>query len=120
MDAENPRFVCVSGALIDREEHALLAYPADAGMDFCRVSEGVEIIAAAAFYVQSHLTHISFPWSLRVIEADAFFCCHELTEIDIPEGTEPGIAKLLEKKRKKVHVVRGAFNSVRMRRIRRR
>lgn len=88
VDAENPRFVCVSGALIDREEHALLAYPADAGMDFCRVSEGVEIIAAAAFYVQSHLTHISFPWSLRVIEADAFFCCHELTEIDIPEGTE--------------------------------
>ena len=51
------------------------------------VPSGVEFIEGAAF-VNSSLSCIKFPLTLRPIESDIFYGCDELEKIVIPEGTK--------------------------------
>ncbi len=51
------------------------------------VPEGVEEIYVGAFY-HCHLQSIELPKSLKIIQMDAFWACHELQKIIIPQNVE--------------------------------
>lgn len=52
------------------------------------LNEGITKIEQFSFLWYSHLTNITLPKSLRIIESDNFYNCAQLKEIEIPENVE--------------------------------
>ena len=85
---ENTRFRSVDGVLFDAETKTLLAFPAGNDATVYVVPDGVERIAAKAFYGAERLVEIRLPASLRDVGVEAFGACASLTQIVIPEGVK--------------------------------
>ena len=85
---ENRRFRSVDGVLFDAETKTLLAFPAGNDATVYVVPDGVERIAAKAFYGAERLVEIRLPASLRDVGVEAFGACASLTQIVIPEGVK--------------------------------
>ena len=85
VSADHPVFEVVDGALINKDEHSLIAYPAGLTAASYTVPEGVTTIGIQAFYYCPNLTNVTLPESLTSI-GDSAFSVTGLTEIEIPEG----------------------------------
>lgn len=55
------------------------------------IPEGVTTIAKQAFAMCDNLTAVKFPKSLQIIEADAFYACTELVDVDTLHQTQVGM-----------------------------
>ena len=85
VSADHPVFEVVDGALINKDEHSLIAYPAGLTAASYTVPEGVTTIGDSAFEYCENLTSVSLPNSLTTIGYSAFRGTG-LTNVVIPEG----------------------------------
>ena len=91
VDAKNPAYKSVDGALYSKDGTVLVKGPANA--ETFVVPDGVATIGDYAFFGAKYLTSIYFPeGSLTTIGAMAFEFCEGLTELLLPAGvTEIGM-----------------------------
>ncbi len=91
VDAKNPAYKSVDGALYSKDGTVLVKGPANA--EAFVVPDGVATIGDYAFFGAKYLTSIYFPeGSLTTIGAMAFEFCEGLTELLLPAGvTEIGM-----------------------------
>ena len=84
---DHPLFSTVDGVLYSKDGKTLLDYPSLRENEHFDVPEGVEYIAAGAFY-NDYLTSVSLPESIKSIGQMAFVQCNNLTRVDLPAGME--------------------------------
>lgn len=106
--SENPVFRVENGALINVQEHVLLAYPAKRAEKTCVISSDVVKIAPDAFenannleqvvlpdglveigeraFQHSGLTAIDLPDTVQVIRPDAFSYCYNVASLHLSKG----------------------------------
>lgn len=84
--SESKRFKVKNGLVIDLK-YKRVVQCIDYLANHIVVPEGVEEIYVGAFY-HCYLQSIELPKSLKIIQMDAFWCCHELQKIIIPQNVE--------------------------------
>lgn len=84
--SESKRFEVKNGLVIDLKFKRVVQC-VDFLANHIVVPEGVEEIYVGAFY-HCYLQSIELPKSLKIIQMDAFWCCHELQKIIIPQNVE--------------------------------
>jgi len=85
VDALNPAYSSVSGVLFDKNQTALLQYPAGKAGGQYMIPNSVIGIGNGGF-AGCGLTNISIPNSVISIGDRAFYSCHGLTDITIPNS----------------------------------
>lgn len=83
VDAKNPYYTSIGGALFDKNMEELLWYPAASG-DYI-IPAGVKTIGSMAFE-GSNLTQVTIPSSVTTIEMSAFYGCSSLETVSLSEG----------------------------------
>ncbi len=78
----NTHFSSETGVLYNADKTILLIYPSAKSGEFT-VPDGVQTIAAEAFFGCDYLTHVSIPQSVTLIDKQAFIYCGELTKASI-------------------------------------
>ncbi|MBQ8286820.1 MAG: leucine-rich repeat domain-containing protein [Thermoguttaceae bacterium] len=78
-------FQSVDGVLLSSDGKTLYRYPCAKKNDAWAVPDGVEKIASNAFE-GSRVRSLSFPKTLKTIEAFAFHRCENISELILPEG----------------------------------
>ena len=86
VDENNPMFKSVDGVLFDKEGKTLLSYPHANERAAYDVPNKAETIADKAFYMNSKLSKVTFPKTLRVIGSNAFTGCSQLTDAEFNKG----------------------------------
>lgn len=84
----NERFRIQDGVLFDKEESALVLCPPGLHLKEYIVPFGIEVLSAAAFYMNSQLKRVELPPSLKKIGENAFLFTDQLHFITIPPGVE--------------------------------
>lgn len=101
VDKDNPYYTSVDGVLFTKDMKTLVVYPYNKGgahneeieatpaeaMTYT-IPEGVERIAAAAFYKNDILTEVKLPSTLKEIGDMAFFKCEKISLVTLPDGLE--------------------------------
>ncbi len=82
--AGNVKYEAVNGAIYDKEENALFAYPSARG--HVTIPDGVSAIGTEAFHSCNHLTGVSIPESVTDIGTNAFYECYELVQVTLPKA----------------------------------
>lgn len=77
----NPAYSAQDGVLFDKEMKILVAYPRGKSDETYTVPDGVNRIAAEAFYTNPYLCEVAFPASLEEIGNSAFYSCSALEKI---------------------------------------
>lgn len=77
----NPAYSAQDGVLFDKEMKILVAYPRGKADETYTVPDGVNRIAAEAFYTNPYLCEVAFPASLEEIGNSAFYSCSALEKI---------------------------------------
>ena len=77
----NPAYSAQDGVLFDKEMKILVAYPRGKADETYTVPDGVNRIAAEAFYTNPYLCEVAFPASLEEIGNSAFYRCSALEKI---------------------------------------
>lgn len=88
VDDKNDNYEISNGALIDKEEGCLLAYPAGNTETDLFVPDGITRIGNYAFYECENLENIILPESLVEIGEEAFEYCQGLKTIEVPLGVQ--------------------------------
>jgi hypothetical protein len=83
VDANNPAYSSLEGALFDKNQTALIRYPEGKGGIYT-VPGGVTSIERYAFSGCSILTRVTIPESVSSVNHHAFFGCTSVTNITIP------------------------------------
>jgi hypothetical protein len=84
--AENPVYAAIDGALINKDDHTLLVYPAGRTETKYSVPQYIEVLSANAFQNCTSLTTVNLPDGLADIEHGAFYGCTSLTSISLPDS----------------------------------
>lgn len=82
VDAENIAFSSENGVLFNKEKTILMRYPCDNEAKTYVIPDGVKIIDAEAFLNCDNLTTIEIPDSVRVIRNNAFRGCLYLKQVN--------------------------------------
>ena len=77
----NLAYSAQDGVLFDKEMKILVAYPRGKSDETYTVPDGVNRIAAEAFYTNPYLCEVAFPASLEEIGNSAFYSCSALEKI---------------------------------------
>jgi uncharacterized repeat protein (TIGR02543 family) len=86
VDTNNEAYMSVDGVLYNKEQTALICYPAGKTVSSFTIPAGVTTIKEWAFGFCSSLTTIVIPEGVTSIGNAAFASCSSLTTIVIPEG----------------------------------
>ena len=81
---DHPVFYIADGALYNRKEKVLIAYPREREEAELIVMDGTKAIGNAAFYTCSKLNSIVLPEGLTTIGDDAFYMCSSLRSLVLP------------------------------------
>lgn len=82
----HPYFEVVDGVLFSKADKRLIAYPSHKKAAAYAIPEGTKIIEADAFFSCENLTSITIPDSVREIRDSAFAFCTALTSLHIPNS----------------------------------
>ena len=86
VDPANPVFEVIDGALINKRDGLLIAYPRQREAEVCTIPEGVKRIGDNAFHLNKFIKEIHFPDTLVSLGGHAFAYCDNLTEIIMPDS----------------------------------
>ena len=81
VNATNPIYSSLNGALFDKKQDLLIQYPLALANTGYTVPATVAVIADDAFYAAPNLTTVTFPNSVDSIGDDAFAYCSYLTSV---------------------------------------
>lgn len=84
VDANNPAYCSISGALFNKSQTLLLQYPGNNGQSCYAIPCGVTNVADYAFYSCSSLTNVLMPYTVTSIGSSSFNSCTNLPSIVIP------------------------------------
>lgn len=87
VDPGNTEFTVIDGALYTKDGKTLLYVPPALVGQTYTIAEGVETLGANVFSNSIHLQQVHLPPSVKVIEAEAFSHCANLTDINL-EGVQ--------------------------------
>ena len=90
VDARNPVYSSVGGVVFDKNQTALVEYPAGKPGSSYTIPNGVTSIGGAAFYGCTSLTGVTVPDSVTSIGANAFYYCGSLTSVYF-QGNAPSL-----------------------------
>ncbi len=83
VDPENPAYVSMGGALVDRESGTLIAYPLGRKDPKFTVPSSVEVVGACAFKGARNLKTLVLPLSVKEIGSHAFSGCDSLRTVTV-------------------------------------
>ena len=86
VDANNPYFTSSNGILFDKNQTALLIYPAGKTAKSYTIPNGVTAVGNYAFYSCDKLQTVTIPESVSSIGSDAFRICESLLTVNASEG----------------------------------
>ena len=75
-------------ALIDNLNHRLVYLNDEARREPYTIPDGIEEIAACAFWACNELEGVIIPETVTKIDQEAFECCYKLTEINFPSALQ--------------------------------
>lgn len=87
VDPSNPYFTTKDGVLFDKSGRELVAFPSGKSGKYS-IPDGTEQIGDYAFYCCDQVTEIEIPQSVKVLEEGAFGDCSKLSKVNIPDGLE--------------------------------
>lgn len=82
----NPNYTSVNGILFDKNQYAILQYPAGNGVQNYTIPNSVLSIGNGAFNYCHSLTNVSIPSSVTSIGHGAFYYCSGLYAVAIPDS----------------------------------
>lgn len=85
-DADNPYFTSSNGILFDKNQTALLIYPAGKTAKSYTIPNGVTAVGDYAFYSCDKLQTVTIPKSVNSIGSCAFRICESLLTANVSEG----------------------------------
>ena len=88
VDEKNDNYEISNGALIDKENECLLAYPMGCTETDYFVPEGITRIGRDAFHECENLENVILPESLVEIGEGAFSYCRGLKSVEVPLGVQ--------------------------------
>lgn len=88
VDEANEHFTSVDGVLYTKDMKKLILYPIRKAETSYAIPEGVERIAADAFYKNETLEEVKLPSTLKEIGDMAFFKCKNIGLVTLPDGLQ--------------------------------
>jgi len=85
IDERNTHFIVVDGVLFSKDKTKLISFPCGNSNKNYIIPDGVKVICDGAF-AGSKIENITFPTSLEIIEDWAFYGCHDLQMLYIPDS----------------------------------
>ena len=85
VSAQNPTYSSINGALYDKYQTTIVAYP-PGRYGIIQLPASVTNIGQFAFYTCANITNYSIPSTVTVIGSDAFDYCNGLTNITFPSS----------------------------------
>ena len=86
VDENNRAFKSVDGVLFDKKGETLIVYPSDREAEEYAVPDKTEVIEESAFYLNSNLTKVTLPKSLKSIGKNAFSGSSLLSTVAFGKG----------------------------------
>ncbi|MBR4162789.1 MAG: leucine-rich repeat protein [Solobacterium sp.] len=88
IDGESEHLTVVDNVLFTKDKETLLFYPDYKTDESYTIPEGTKTIGREAFGLNSNITSLTFPSTLKTIEEDAMNSLYDLTEVHMNEGLE--------------------------------